>query len=142
MTGFGIDFQHSQGIELRSNTRITHVPDGFVICTAQYRTDELAAQFGRFCVEIRQPGRFFELVDGRITRLGLAARGEFDRVRYTQLEYYDDDLPPGEIGFVKRPDGYAAQGEIRLLWKHRVRPPLSAQALLCPGVGRLCRLLE
>jgi hypothetical protein len=137
-----IRIDNSTNIEIASNRLVTRIPDAYVVCTTERPADKTSATFGKYCVEVSRPAKFFDLIDARLHRFRSSGPGEFQRVRYTQLEHYDLNPPPGEIGFVKRPDPYAEQQEIRLLWKYGVNPPLTPFELSVPGVSRLCRRIK
>ena len=59
--GFGVDITLSQCMGIQAGT------DGYLFCTAErYEPELMARNFGRYCVEISNPVRFYDLVSACI----------------------------------------------------------------------------
>ena len=86
--------------------------------TERFDPTALSNAFGPFCVEISQPNDFFELLTRKLVReLRVANLGYFGRAIYVERDYKGLEPHPGPIGFVKPPDKYKEQAEVRMLWE-------------------------
>lgn len=129
-----------QNITLSNNTRITSIPDAYVLCTTRGFVDgRLTEDFGQYCVEITNPMLFFQCVSSKLMSdiaMSSVAAGE---VIYSDRYYRGLQKPPGPIGFVKPADQYASQNEFRFLWVPRSTNDLSPFLLPVPEVASICR---
>ena len=117
--------------------------DAYVLCWTETLSQDVARTFGNYVVEVTDARKFFELVTFRLCIKRKLVERMFGPVVYVPaLTYSDLQDPPGPPGFVKRPDGYAGQQEIRMLWTSGGPFPLEPFLLTVPRVARLCRLIR
>jgi hypothetical protein len=138
----GVEFGASQNVEIVMSESTKRISDAFVLCTTEKQAAATSAVFGLYCVEINQPAKFGELVHRRLLQKHPAIRGMLNRVNYAPLEYRDLEEPPGSLGFVKRPDAFADQCEVRFLWIPVQQTNLKPFGITVPGVARLCRRVK
>jgi len=119
----------------------SRLPDAYVVCTTQSPAQSTEEVFGQYCVEISNPLRFFWLVTNRLVTQKPIFEAVFGPIKYAPLERWDEEPPRGPLGMVKRPDAYANQREVRLLWTTRENP-IGSFSLTVQGVPRLCRLVN
>lgn len=144
--GGTIDPDSVVDVDIDRNARVQRIPDAWVLCMTE-RLDSVApAKFGRYVVEIHEPREFFRLVWHGIANRGHPIRwSEWGRVVYGPHRRRGLQPSPGPPGFVKDPDEYESEQEVRLLWQafgvnegDRL-PPL---VLEIPEVRNLCALRE
>lgn len=112
----GMSFEACYGTTITNCRSETYLPNGFVLCATARRDDEkFSKDFGEFCLKINDGERFFQLVSRAIREKYDLLGGHHEKVIYNPQYYEDDELPPGKIGFVKRPK-YEWQEEYRFLW--------------------------
>jgi hypothetical protein len=117
------------------------IRDGWVLCTTEQPAVELEETFGRYCVRIGRPVRFFESVTAQMCHgtLNLCIeRAEIGRMVYRSRKYFDGQEAPGPIGFVKPAEGYEPQREVRMLWVAGGTAPIDKLMVCCPAIARLC----
>lgn len=126
-------------ITMNNNTRVVKLPDAFVLCTTElFDSAKLSRSFGPYCVEISEPFEFFRLVTLRLNKIHCIQNAHFDRVTYRDRSYVGLEDPPGPLGFVKPPDKYQEQQEVRLFWIVKT-PKIGPFLLECPQVSALCK---
>ena len=101
----------------------TYIWDEHMICMTECMSDEVIQTFGRYYVGILDPLKFFKLVSRRIFHRRRIAHGGMGRMVYRSQVYADLDDPPGPLGYVKDPDVFSNQQEIRIRWDPAERPP-------------------
>lgn len=134
----GMSFEACSNITITNCTSINHLPDGFVICTTARRDDDkFSKDFGGFCVKINDVNQFFALISKEIEKQFQLLNADHKRVVYREQNYKDDELPPGKIGFVKRPK-YEWQEEYRFLWLPKEFSQCQTLYLDIPDLKNLC----
>jgi hypothetical protein len=119
---------------------VQRLPDAFVLCTTEkFNPESLSDTFGRHCVEIERPQEFFQLLTANLSKLHDVSAAAFGRVIYRERSYTGLQNPPGPIGFVKPPDKYKSQREVRFLWTSLTGTPLAPFALYAPECAALCK---
>jgi hypothetical protein len=119
---------------------VRRLPDAFVLCTTeQFDPARLSDTFGRYCVEIERPQDFFRLLTGSLSKLHAVRESAFGRVIYRERSFAGLQDPPGPIGFVKPPDRYNSQREVRFLWTSLTGTPLVPFELHAPECAALCK---
>ncbi|OPY69566.1 MAG: hypothetical protein A4E62_01794 [Syntrophorhabdus sp. PtaU1.Bin002] len=127
-------------ITISNNTMITVLPDAYVLCTTtEFSPDKLGETFGRYCVEITKPGRFFKSVSEALERKVSIREAAVGLVIYKDRHYTGMEPRPGPIGFVKPRDIYAPQKEFRFLWIPENTNGLTPFLLSCSEVHHLCK---
>lgn len=130
----------SSNITLNNNTLVKCLGDALVLCTTElFEPSVLSETFGRYCVEISNPKRFFELVSAQLRETHEISEARFGRVIYKDRFYTGLERPPGPLGFVKPPDKYSEQHEVRFLWSVRTAAVLNPFLLRVPRAAELCR---
>jgi hypothetical protein len=127
-------------IVISGNTRVQTLADAYVMCTTELPSKQLENALGRYCVRIDQPLRFFRKVTRAIQAKVPLRRATIGRIMYADRTFEGVSDPPGRIGFVKPPDIYAKQQEVRMLWVP-VQPGQALAPFLveCPSASRFCR---
>lgn len=127
-------------ITVSNCTAVHRLPDAFVLCTTeQFNPKNLSDTFGRYCVEIERPQEFFRLLTASLSQLHAIREAAFGRVIYRERNFAGLQDPPGPIGFVKPPDKYKSQHEVRFLWTSLTGAQLAPFALYAPECVALCR---
>lgn len=119
-----------------SSSTVLH--DALVICTtAVYNPEQLAKDFGKFCVRIDDPAAFFK----RLT-FELGSRYALDEFGMDEIYYRDryfeylDKLPCG-YAFLK-PKQYEYQNEIRMVWTLPHDVSLTPGLIDIPELAKFC----
>jgi hypothetical protein len=119
---------------------VQRLSDAFVLCTTeQFNPESLSDTFGRHCVEIERPQEFFRLLTASLSKLHAVREAAFGGVIYRERSFAGLQDPPGPIGFVKPPDRYKSQREVRFLWTSLTDTPLAPFALHAPECAALCK---
>lgn len=127
-------------ITINNCTAVQKLPDAYVLCTTEhFKPENLGDTFGRYCVEITNPPEFFRRLTAALSRLVSIQQGAFGRVIYQERRYVGLQDPPGPIGFVKPPDRYQDQREVRFLWTLSTNAKLDPFLLDAPDCAGLCR---
>ena len=127
-------------ITLSNNIAVRHLSDAIVLCTTElFDPNALSETFGRYCVAISDPRRLFALMTDQLRRVYNVAEAAYGRVIYKDRFYTGLQEPPGPIGFVKPPDKYQDQHEVRFLWTVKEQQKLQPFLLEVPEVAILCR---
>lgn len=139
--GVGNDNKNIQIIDCSADHII---PDAFVICTTEhFSPDNIGEKFGKYCVEISNPKLFFELVTENIKKYQKMYQGAWGRIIYKERKFSGRDKIPGPMGFVKPPDKYSDQREVRFIWTIQGSPLLLEPfGLNIPEVKHLCRRID
>lgn len=124
----GFDLKDTEDVYIEDAERTKRVDDAFLYCCT-YRHD--LQDFGPYRVVINKPQLFFDL----LTR-ALGRRENWDQVRagirdviYGERTYKGLEKAPSPY-YLKPPEPYAPQCEVRLLWV----PAVPLQAYLQPGL--------
>lgn len=141
LANHGLLIQDSSDIKV-DNFQVQHrLIDAFVLCTTLTVSAELSPAIGKYGVRISQPiETFFDITERFLVQRPLG-QVFFDPVRYCHLEYEGLQRPPGILGFVKRPDPYIAQQEVRMLWIPVDDDPMVSFCLEVTEIGRRCEAL-
>jgi len=127
-------------ITLSNNIAIHRLPDAIVLCTTElFDPDGLSETFGRYCVAISDPARLFAQITEQLQEVHNVAQAVYGRVIYRDRYYTGLEKPPGPIGFVKPPDKYQDQHEVRFLWTLSGQEDLQPFLLEVPEATTLCR---
>ena len=106
------------GLQFRDNRRTTSLADAWVLCMSEhYMPDLLSSTFGQHCVEIYGVERLFVLITRRLRDRHALMEGAAGRIVYRSRVYTGLEDMPGPLGFVKDPDGFEAQQEVRFAWR-------------------------
>jgi hypothetical protein len=117
------------------------LPDAFVLCTSEHFMPAMSETFGKFCVEIREPRKFFRLVTQQLAMIHPLYRAGWGRVKYLDRQYTGLQDPPGPLGFVK-PKSYGNQDEVRFLWIPKDATAIKRFTLSVPDAAVLCRRIK
>jgi hypothetical protein len=122
-----------------SSTRF--LTDAFVICFTAFRpSTEMMETFGRHCVKIVDSVAFFELVHLKLAEQFAITGSGIAPVHYREPSYLNDEPDDVPLGFVKAPDGYRGQREVRMLWSVESNQyPNDGLVLQVPGVKEFVR---
>lgn len=127
---------------LSNNVRSERIHDAYVICSTEQCSHENEDTFGRFCVRIAQPLLFFKAVTKALSLNMTLASATLGRLIYRDRSYAGLELPPGPLGFVK-PQDYAAQHEVRMLWIRQDRRAVLEPFLLeCDRAQKYCKRIS
>lgn len=137
----GIEIEgHVSSAIFDDNVAIDKIRDAFLYCTTETYNEDLKKSFGEFCVEIRDPLEFMDLIIEELSKKFNIVSYDFNRITYRERSYSGTDAPPGKIGFIK-PMRYQPQKEIRFLFSVQSEEPLVPFALEVPAIAKLCRLV-
>lgn len=127
-------------ITISNNTLVKRLPDAFVLCTTEHFSPEkLSDTFGRYCVEISNPQALFHQLTNELSKRFRLREAAYGRVIYRHRKYVGHQEEPGPIGFVKPPDKYQDQREVRFLWTVDNSLNLKPFLLEVPQAATLCR---
>lgn len=131
---------HCDNIQIGKVTRVASLEDAYVLCTTtEFSPENLNEEFGRFCVEIKDPREFFIAVSNKINSRSAIRQAAIRKVIYADRKYTGLDEPPGPMGFVKPSSPYEKQKEFRFLWVMERMGELNPPLLSCPEISSLCR---
>tara|TARA_R110000765_G_scaffold139653_1_gene239897 strand:- start:178 stop:957 length:780 start_codon:yes stop_codon:yes gene_type:complete len=133
-------------VEGCDNIVVTHarnvrsLPDAYVFCTStEYLPENMSEKIGtKYCVKIKDPERFFDIVSRKIMSISPMHQGAMGKVVYKDRHYSGLRQPPGPIGFVKPAFPYEKQKEFRFLWLMKDSDNLKPFQLSCPEISDLC----
>jgi len=132
--------QGCSNITVNNCTNIKTLPDAYVLCTtSQYSPENLNESFGKHCVEITDPKKFFVVVSRCFEKKTVIKEAAAGKVIYKDRHYTGLENPPGPIGFVKPYDQYVEQKEFRFLWIPETTENIEPLLLNCPEIIDLCR---
>lgn len=127
-------------ISINNSASRTRLQDAYVLCTTTYYSEEMKEVFGKYCVEITHPEKFFNTINIKIRTEKAIKESIYGLVLYRDQSYTGIEQPPGIIGFVKRPS-YASQRECRLIFLPQNSNSIKPIFLECPEVEDICRLV-
>ena len=131
----GVSVRGSIGLTLTNVTGSNRLSDAWVLCcTERYDARLIDEGFGPYCVEIRDSVLLFRLLSEQLQRERAFVNARIARVHYQDRKFVDVATEVAPLGFVKPPDKYAAQREVRMLWP-AARP--SPEGSLDPVVLRV-----
>lgn len=124
-----------------SNT--TWLSNAYVLCTTtEFLPENLNEKFGKYCVEIKDPRKFFVAVSEKLNSISTIREAATRKIIYADRKYTGLDQPPGPIGFVKPSYPYEKQKEFRFLWIMENMGELNPPLLKCPEISSLCRRID
>jgi hypothetical protein len=127
------------GVSLADCSATVQILDAFVLCTSAFYLPDDLASLGKQCVRIDRPRQFFEIVTREVAKKYPIGPPDIRRVIYAPRDYSGMESPSGDLGFVKPPDPYAKQREVRMLWVLSGKPrTLKPEIFHCPEVAHLC----
>lgn len=126
-------------VTISNNTRITSLPDAYVLCTTtEFSPENINEEIGKFCVEIKNPREFFNVISRKIDSMFAIREAGAGKIKYADRNYTGLDQPPGPIGFVKPSIPYKKQKEFRFLWLMENMDNLEPLLIKCPEISNLC----
>lgn len=131
---------------VRSRHAKMQLRDAYIYCTSgMHSPSSMAEPFGRYCVEIRYPDKFFLEVTKIIQSMTTLRSACIGQVAYIDRKFVNVTAPGNigrHLGFFKPPDPYAEQREVRMLWD--AGPTINIEPFKLPNsdIGSLCRLLS
>lgn len=130
----------SNNIRIGKATRTIALPDAYVLCTTiEFSPENMSEKIGtKFCVEIKDPRKFFEIVSKKLNSISAIHKAEMGKIIYTDRHYSGLEEHPGMIGFVKPAFPYEKQKEFRFLWRMKDSNNLKPFQLSCPEISDLC----
>ena len=134
----GIVVERSVGTTLSGNSSRRAIQNAWVVCTTERYSPDTMRSFGSRCVRITDPVTFFRSVTESLATERRVLEATMGGVRYSQRSYRHLEPDPGPIGFLKPPDRYASQQEVRMLWESDSAEQISHFELDCPAARRLC----
>ncbi|MCA9835431.1 MAG: hypothetical protein KC422_00885 [Trueperaceae bacterium] len=139
---------HEEALYSLNSHKIEYeIPDAYVLCTTEvYKPEKMAETFGNYAVKIKEPQQFFKVVTKKLEHLKGNMNSRFSRVIYkTPLTFQNEEIYTepdlDDIGFLKMPDKYANQKEVRMLWFPSNRLPISPFLLNCSEASQFCELV-
>jgi hypothetical protein len=128
-----------RNITISNNTHYQRLPDAWVLCATEDYQLEGIKGIGRHCVRINNPVEFFRRLTAALHIACGIREAVLGRIRYSVRAYRSLEPEPGPIGFVKPPDTYAHQKEVRMFWtprnhQERLEPTL----LKAQAIAKLC----
>jgi hypothetical protein len=130
-------------ITISNNTNIRSLPNAYVLCTTiQFSPGNLSETFGKYCVEITDPKKFFVADSRCLEKITAVKKAVAGKVIYRDRNYCGLERPPGPIGFVKPHDKYAEQKEFRFLWIPETTKNIKPFLLNCHEIVGLCRRIN
>jgi len=127
-------------MSISNNIKISSLLNAYVLCTtSQFSPSNLSETFGKYCVEITDPKKFFIAVSRCLEKVTVIKKSVAGEVIYRDRNYTGLERPPGPIGFVKPPDKYAEQKEFRFLWIPETMENIKPFLLNCHKILGLCR---
>lgn len=131
-------------VTLSNNTTRRSIRDAFLLSlTKEFAPEQFAKDFGSYCIEITDAGRFVEIVTEHMQVVRPDWRqAAIGSVIYAPQTYAGLESPPGRLGFVK-PPRFDWQKEARMVWC--ISPlwgPLDPLPLEIPEVVPLVRRLR
>nr|WP_181718434.1 hypothetical protein [Psychrobacter sp.]QJS05137.1 hypothetical protein [Psychrobacter sp.] len=138
-SGIGIG-PGSRDIKIINCSNTVSLPDAYVLCTTtEFLPENLNEKFGKYCVEIKDPRKFFVAVSKKINSISAIREAAIREIIYADRNYTGMEQTPGPIGFVKPSTPYKKQKEFRFLWLMENMGQLNPPLLKCPEVSSLCR---
>lgn len=126
-----------------ANARSTDtITDAYVLCfTESFSPALLGPTFGRHCVCIDDSVAFFDQVSAVLHPLVLWTGAQIGRITYRERYFVGAEPETAPKGFVKPPDHYAPQREVRMLWHVTDPVGLKPFGVEVPDAARFCRRL-
>jgi hypothetical protein len=131
------------GTTLRGNRSLLKLTDAFVLCFTERfdpATFEKTIEH-KHCVAISDCAKFFDTVTNRMQQVFILTQAVCSPIIYKERAYEGMQDPPGPLGFVKPPDPYQAQQEVRMLWIVKNAGSYKPFLLNAPDVAALCTRL-
>ena len=130
-------------ISIKDCTNTTFIKDAYVLCTTtEFSPEILSDTFGKYCVEIKHPRRFFLAVSKRVHTIATIKEAAMGNIIYKDRTYTGLDRPPGPMGFVKPSFPYADQKEFRFMWYVGEDFELQPFVLDCPEIKGMCKRMH
>ena len=118
------------------------VRDALVLCTTERHDFGKLHEFGKHWVQISKPTSFFLHVAVALSKLYRLTGAGFGRVKYESRSSRGSMRLPEPIGFIKPPEEYQHQKEVRMLWDVEIIGALVPREIYCPPVSGLCKRLS
>lgn len=132
-----------ENIEITNCSSTRKLTDAYVLCTTtEFSPENLNEKFGKYCVEIKDPRKFFVAVSKKLNSISTIREAATRKIIYRDRNYIGLDQPPGPIGFVKPSVPYEKQKEFRFLWIMETMGELNPPLLKCPEISHLCRRVD
>lgn len=136
----GIVVENSFGCTISNCSNTTFLPDAYVFCaSAEFSPENISEEIGKFCVEIKDPIRFFNGVSRKINSISAIREAALGKVTYAERSYTGLEQPPGPIGFIKPSVPYEKQKEFRFLWLMKNMGEINPPLIKCPEISSLCQ---
>jgi len=117
--------------------RETHA---WVLCTTHRPpTADAKGSLGDYCIKIGPVLPFFCTLSYAISRRRSVRQNVIGRIKYRARDYGLYDPEPGVLGFVKPPDKYEHEQELRVLWLPEEREVVKPFVIDCPEVAQYCQ---
>lgn len=127
-------------IQIGSISKVESIEDAYVLCTTtQFLPENLNEKFGKYCVEIKDPRKFFVAVSKKLNSISTISQAATREIIYADRKYTGLGQPPGPIGFVKPSVPYEKQKEFRFLWLMKNMGEINPPLIKCPEISGLCR---
>lgn len=118
------------------------VLDSYVLCLTERFEPDAMEGIGKFAVEITDPHVFFRRVTAELRQHRPIRNWTYRAVTYTSRTYRElETPPPADVSFIKPPDPYAKQQEVRGVWQTYTMRNCQPFLLRCPAVRPLLRRL-
>ena len=134
--------QEAEDITFEDCTSEISIPDAFVLCLTERFEPDAMEGIGKFAVEITDPRTFFRRVTAELRQQRPIRNWSYRAVTYTSRTYRElEPAPRAGVSFIKPPDPYAKQQEVRGVWQTYTMQDCQPFLLNCPAVRRLLRRL-
>jgi hypothetical protein len=135
----GFTMRPNQNVTLEIGSVGKELLNAYVLCfTSACNPNLMSEDFGKYCVEIKQPFFFLQFIGAYLNKTHPLNRSDFDKVRYREREFSGMEETPGALGFVK-PVEYAGQKEVRMLFSCKDNANIKPFVLNVPQAKELCR---
>lgn len=156
ISGLGSDFSVAEqaarlGIRVDPRTKVvisgglrtSSLYDAYVLCTTVgFANEDLTADFGEYCVEIRDVEKFTNIVGLALSEYVPDTHCAIGEVKYKERSFSGLEPSPGRLGFVKPPDLYSNQKEFRFVYYVPDGWDIAPIILNCPDVIPLVSIVD
>lgn len=130
----GSDFNN---ISFSGITRRDTLQDAYILCLTEGANRESMAGIGDFAVKIDHPQYFFRRLTKSMEKVVLVKEWGAGKVTYKKREYEGTEDAPAHIAFLKPPDIYEKQREVRCVWLPGGSTPIEPFLVGCPEIRSL-----
>ncbi|MDQ2734816.1 MAG: hypothetical protein M3Y55_07470 [Pseudomonadota bacterium] len=135
--------RESTGTMLFANIHQRTLVEAYVLCMTVRNDESAMSSFGSSCVEIFSPLAAFRRLTRVLHEVVAVRQSVIGLIRYRARSYTGLDPQPGPLGFVKPPDEYEREQEVRFLWTLHGDPAgLQPMMLACPTLSPFCRRVK